>query len=60
MRFWIVKKDETVDAIFEAIENGTCTTEEQVEAIAAKYGDSVSWANGWNSGEKEAEIHGKE
>lgn len=53
MRFWIVTKDETVEAIFRAIENGTCTTEEQVEAIAAKHGDSVTWASHWASGLKE-------
>lgn len=55
MRFWVVKKYSTEEAISKAIENGTCTTEEQVEAIAAKYGDSVSWANGWASGLEEAE-----
>lgn len=50
MRFWIVQKDETVEAIFNAIENGTCTTEEHAEAIAAAHGDTVTWANGWASG----------
>lgn len=53
MRFWIVKKNKTVEAIFEAIENGSCTTEEHVEAIAAKYGDSVTWASHWASGLEE-------
>lgn len=53
MRFWIVKKNKTVEAIFKAIENGTCTTEEQVEAIAAKYGDTVQWASTWASGLEE-------
>lgn len=53
MRFWIVKKNETVEDIFEAIKNGTCTTEEQVEAIAAKHGDSVTWASPWASGLEE-------
>lgn len=54
MRFWIVQKDETVDAIFKAIENGTCITEDQVESIAAAHGDTVTWASAWASGVNEA------
>lgn len=53
VRFWIVKKDETVEAIFKAIENGTCTTEAQAEAIAAAHGDTVKWASPSASGLEE-------
>lgn len=53
MRFWIVKNNKTVNAIFEAIENGTCTTEAQVEAIAAAHGETVTWASTWASGLEE-------
>ena len=51
MRFWIVQKQRTVEAIFRAIEKGRCKTEAQVEAIAAKYNDCVTWASPWPSGE---------
>lgn len=36
---WIVKRHETAAAIYDA----ACTTPEQVEAVAAKYGDEVFW-----------------
>ena len=45
MKFWIVQKQSTADAIFAAIEAGGCTKEEEVEAIAAQLGDTVTWAN---------------
>lgn len=48
MRLWIVQKDETVHAIFEAFKNCACSTEDQVEAIAAAHGDTVTWAIGWD------------
>ena len=47
MKFWIVQKENTVDAIITAIKVGECTTESQVEAIAAQMGDTVTWANPW-------------
>lgn len=50
MRFWIVQKNVTVEAILAAIDAGNCTTEEQVEAIAAQMDDTVSWASTWASG----------
>ena len=43
MRFWIVQQQRTVEAIIKAIKTGKCKTEKQVEAIAAKYGDTVTW-----------------
>lgn len=43
MRFWIAQKQDTVEAVIKAIKAGKCTTEEQVEAIAAKMGDTVKW-----------------
>lgn len=46
MRHWIVQRQDTVEAIIEAIKNGECTTERQVEAIATRMGDSVTWAGG--------------
>ena len=53
MRFWVVQKQSTVEAIFDAIQAGQCTTENQVEAIAAQCGDCVTWASSWASGEEE-------
>ena len=47
MRFWIVKKQSTVNAIFRAIEKGQCETEAQVEALAARHNDCVTWAEPW-------------
>lgn len=44
MRFWIVQKQSTVNAIFRAMEKGRCKTEAQVGAIAAKHKDCVTWA----------------
>ena len=40
---WIVKRPETAAAIHEAVSAGTCTTPEQVAAIAAKFGDEAFW-----------------
>ena len=40
---WIVKRPETAAVIHEAVRAGTCTTPEQVAAIAAKFGDEVFW-----------------
>lgn len=48
MRFWIVTKNETVDAIIEALQAGTCTTEKEIEAIAAQFHDNVTWAKNWD------------
>ena len=45
MRFWIVKKKTTEDAIVTAVKAGICKTEQDVEALAAQYGDKVSWAS---------------
>ena len=45
MRFWIVGKKATEDAIVIAIKAGICKTEQDVEALAAQYGDKVSWAS---------------
>ena len=52
MRFWIVQKQDTVDAIIDAINAGTCTTESQVEAIAAQMDDTVAWTNPRTYGEE--------
>lgn len=40
---WIVRRSETAAAIQEAVKAGTCTTPDQVVAIAAKHGDEVFW-----------------
>lgn len=53
MRFWITQNQDTVEAIFMAIDAGTCTSESQVEAIAAQMGDTVTWASPWTSGLEE-------
>lgn len=45
MRFWVVQKQSTTEAILKAIDTGACTTEHQIEAIAAQMGDTVSWAS---------------
>lgn len=53
MRFWVVQKQSTVEAIFDAIEAGRCTNEKQIEAIAAQCGDQVTWASNWASEEED-------
>ena len=51
MRFWVVQKQSTAEAILAAIDAGNCITESQVEAVAAQMGDTVSWASPWASEE---------
>ena len=43
MRTWEVKTPEAADALITAMNEGLCRSEEQAEAIAAKYGDVISW-----------------
>lgn len=45
MRFWIVQKQTTADAIINAVHAGVCQTETDVETLVAQYGDKVSWAS---------------
>ena len=51
MRFWIVQKQDTVEAIIHEIKMGTCTTEDEVESIAAQFCDTVTWVS-----QKEEEL----
>ena len=55
MRFWVVQKQRTAEAILAAIDAGNCTTENQVAAIAAQMGDAVSWASPWASREEDGQ-----
>lgn len=52
MRFWIVdggpRSQCAVDAICKAVVSGKCKTERRVEAIAHKYGCTVSWVDGYD------------
>ena len=50
MKYWIVKKPTTANAIMAAIEAGTCTTEAHVKAIADRYGDELFWTGTLNNG----------
>lgn len=45
MRFWIVHRCDTEEAIIEAIRSGQCKTEADVEAIAEQRNDHVTWAS---------------
>lgn len=50
MRFWVVHRYDTEEAIFEAIRTGQCKTEADVEAIAERFNDHVAWASNFASG----------
>lgn len=43
MLSWVVKKMETAEAILAATRKGDCCTVDQINAIAAAHGDTVSW-----------------
>ena len=45
MKFWIVNKATTADAIIAAIEAGKCTSDWQVERIARQHGDKIMWCS---------------
>lgn len=57
MRFWVVHRYDTEEAIFEAIRSGQCKTEADVEAIAEQLNDRVTWASNFSGGiEQEDEL----
>ena len=43
MKFWIVSKATTADAIIAAVEAGKCTSDWQIERIARQHSDRVMW-----------------
>ena len=49
MRHWIVHRNDTVEAIIEAIRTGQCKSEADVEAIAEQFNDYVTWASDFTS-----------